>query len=153
MHHCQSQARAFSVPFGCEVRVKYFFHDLGRHSMSGIPNQQPYVFTRRKIRTAGVLLRSEGNVLQADGQCAAVFLHGMQTVGTEIDNQLMDLGRIGQYKRGGGNVLTNFDCFGCGCPQHLYGFSYDQGDLHRLFCLVFLAAEGQYLTDQLTGSM
>ena len=94
-----------------------------------------------------------GRFGQADSQGAARRAHGMEGVGREVHDDLLNLHRRGQHAHvGAGQLLVDGDGRRQAGAQQLEALADDRGDEHRHLFRGRLAAEGEDLLHQVGGA-
>src|SRR5438093_9413604 len=97
MDNGQPNAGAFADRFGREERVVDAFHDVGRHALTRIPYGQPDIWAE----VEGWMLRGQGGIdldrLQAYLEDPSSLVHGILSIRTQVDDDLVQLGWIGKH--------------------------------------------------------
>ena len=151
LHHRKAEAGALPCRLSGEESIKDVGQRLGGHAAAGIRHPHPH----KAAGDGGVIVGRQGvggDLLRLHGQGAALALHGLHSVGAEVEQHLMQLG--GAAVDGGVDILIPFfepDVGGQDHRDHLgvilqNGFQI-HGAVGGRVCLA--AAEGQQLLHDL----
>ena len=149
-------ARPSPVPSpspGGEERVEDAVPDLRRDTGSGVAYPQAQIGSGLQLLQFGAPLRpAEGYLRKTQGQLAA-SLHGVQGIGAQVHEHLVELGGIGQHRAlGSGDARGDGNGRRKGGAQHLDHFADDTLRFERLEALGGVVAEAEDLAHQVAGA-
>ena len=110
VHNRQAHTGAFAHFLGGEIGFEDFIKVFRGDARSGIGNRKLDKGAGLNMRFFGQIFGTEVNAFQGDIEDAALLFHGMEGIGTQVDNNLVDLGRVGKDGYVGFfDILANFD--------------------------------------------
>ena len=110
VNHGKSHTGTVAFPFGAEKRIKNAFDYLRRHTMSRVAYGESYKFSGNQPGMVFDEISIDIHVRKAHLQQSAAFLHGMARIGTQIHNDLMNIGGVRHYCPIGRYIVVNLDC-------------------------------------------
>src|SRR5262249_31156317 len=106
MHHRQAHTCPFTRVLGGEEGVEDTLHNLRCHPMTGIPDGQPHVWPCLEINGNDGTVRRHVKGRQECVDATAGVAHCMGRIGAEVEQHLVYLRWVGQYRSAvGGNDL------------------------------------------------
>ena len=97
--------RSLCDRFGGQIRIEYLPHDFLRYPG---PGSSTDICTRSTGWTSREISRGEAYLLQPNGDYAARLLYGMEGIGAEIYQNLVQLGRIGHDQAVGSGSICRW---------------------------------------------
>ena len=153
VHHRKPESGALVERLGREERLEHSFQRGCIHAVAVVGDAELRVAPGLQGWMFFMKLAVRLHFAKPDGDLAARFLHCLEGVGAEIDDDLMELRGIGQHVAAFPEAGLDGDGYGNRWPQQFHGL-FDDGlhvD-HDRFGL-FRAAEGQNLRNQVLRSL
>ncbi len=94
----QPQTRADSLFLGREIRIEHAFPHIGRNPLPGVFDGKPHIMPQVQIGKPVSVFRADVHAPNPNFNRAGALADGMDGVGAEVHENLMQLDRIRQHR-------------------------------------------------------
>src|SRR5215471_11437779 len=149
MHHRQAKACPYSDAFGSKERLEHALEDVWSHTVARIPDCKPDMRPWGQGLVVGHENLVDRDSVQADLQQPSGLPHRMFGVGTEVQEDLVHLGWVGEHSSHlRGQVRADLDGGGEGGPQEPEHFQDQPVHMEGAAFRAAVPAKGQNLLYQ-----